>query len=142
MPFTKDKMPKPAVMVASQTGGTRPLHTSTARKKIVAMPRTMNKKLFRFLISGRCGTGRGRRAAPSFADEAPLREREELRVREKSRGGAFVPVEPSARGSGGACFALREAARPASYFCRVVGSSSAALASDKSLNASAATFRM
>src|SRR5580704_5651034 len=69
IPFTKSKIPIAAVMMASHRGGMRPLATKTARKKIVAMPRTMNRKLFRFRISGkpvraRDGTDCGLRDEP------------------------------------------------------------------------------
>src|SRR5262249_446499 len=52
IPFTNSKIPMAAVTTASQSGGMRPLATKTARKKIVPMASTMNRKLFRFRISG------------------------------------------------------------------------------------------
>ena len=73
MPLTKSKIPIAAVMMASQSGGMRPLATKTARKKIVAMPRTMNRKLFRFRISGK-GSRCGRAGTDCVLRDDPVRE--------------------------------------------------------------------
>ena len=52
IPFMNDKIPSDAVTIANHNGGTLPLHTSTTKKKMVATPRIMNRKLFKFLMSG------------------------------------------------------------------------------------------
>src|SRR5450755_2742588 len=72
IPFMKDKMPRTAVIAASQSGGVRSSHTNKARKKIVPMPRSMNKKLFRFLMSGTWLIERRARRAAAAAACTPL----------------------------------------------------------------------
>src|SRR5579871_723318 len=139
IPLTKSKIPMAAVTTASQRGGMRPLATNTARKKIVAIPRTMNRKLLRFRTSGN--------------GEEPLRTRDwtdcglrDEPVREPVRarcGGEFSELSEDAEEFGllDSRVRSRSAASEASNFSRAVRSSRVALASDKSLNASDATLR-
>jgi hypothetical protein len=52
IPFMNDRIPRHAVTIASHNGGTLPLDTNATRKKMVATPRIMKRKLFKFLMSG------------------------------------------------------------------------------------------
>ena len=138
IPLTKRKIPIAAVTTASQSGGMRPLATKTARKKIVAMPRTMNRKLFRFRISGNGEVPvRARNGTEPVLRDEP--EREPVRVRCGEESSALSEEDElellDSR------LRSRSAASDPSNFSRAVRSSSVALASDKSLKASDATWR-
>src|SRR5579872_3447883 len=140
IPLTKRKIPMAAVTTASQSGGMRPLATRTARMKIVAMPRTMNRKLFRFRISGNGDVPvRARNGTEPVLRDEP--ERDPVRARFGDEPSAFSVDEDEALELVDSRLRSRSAAREASNFSRAVRSSSVALASDKSLNASDATLR-
>ena len=139
IPLTKRKIPMAAVTTASQSGGMRPLATKTARKKIVAMPRTMNRKLFRFRISGNGELPvRARNGTEPVLRDEP--EREPVRVRCGEELSALSGRTKSSSCRIRDCARVRAASDP-SNFSRAVRSSSVALASDKSLKASDATWR-